>query len=653
MSFLSVPGRVGPRMHLAQTVRRACTVLLLAGLGGLGLSAAAAEFLEPDQAFRLSARSGDGAQVELTFDIADGYYLYRERLAVEAAPASVQLGAPAYPPGKVKFDETFQKDVETYRKQLRVPVPVTAAPGEFKLAVTSQGCADAGLCYPPRQQVLKVQVADGAVRSVALMADEAGQAWQPADAAAQPITVALLGTNASPAMPTAPAPTVNSGEVSIDTALRSGSLWVVAGVFLLAGVLLSFTPCVLPMVPILSSIIVGQGAATSRWRGLVLSASYALGMALVYTLLGVAAGLAGEGLAAALQTPWVLGLFAALLVLLSLSMFGLYELQLPSSLQSRLTAASGRFGGGRHLGVFAMGGVSALIVGPCVAAPLAGALVYISQTRDVLLGGLALFALACGMSVPLLLVGASAGSLLPRAGGWMEAVKRVFGVLLLGVALWMVTPVLPTWALMIGWGLLALLGAVLLGLFDRLPERGPGVERLAKGLGLVLALVGAAQLIGVLSGGRSVLQPLAHLASAATFAPGGSGSAAGQGGGAAAPVATFRRVKTIDELDQIVRSAGKPVMLDFYADWCVSCKEFEQFTFHDPRVQARLAGAVLLQADVTANDAADRALLKRYGLFGPPGILFFDPQGREQATARVIGYQDAPRFLRSLDAAGI
>lgn len=625
----------------------AAVVIAVSGVGA-PVAAAAADFLEPDQAFLLSARSGDGAQVELTFDIADGYYLYRERLAVEAAPTSVQLGTPVYPPGKVKFDETFQKDVETYRKQLRLPVPVTAAPGEFKLAVTSQGCADAGLCYPPRQQVLRVQVADGAVRGVTLMADEAGQAWQPAEAAAQPIRVAVVS---SPSSGTSGSSAASDGG-AVDAALRSGSLWAVVGVFLLAGVLLSFTPCVLPMVPILSAIVVGQGT-TSRGRGLALSATYVLGMALVYTLFGVAAGLAGEGLAATLQTPWVLGAFALLLVLLSLSMFGLYELQLPSAWQSRLSDASGRLGGGRHVGVFAMGGLSALIVGPCVAAPLAGALVYISQTRDVLLGGLALFALACGMSMPLLLVGASAGSLLPRAGGWMEAVKRVFGVLLLGVALWMVTPVLPSWALMIGWGLLALLSAVLLGLFDRLPERGPGIERLAKGLGLVLALVGAAQLVGVLSGGRSVLQPLAHLATNASAVGVGAARAAIPERQGATALVAYRRVKSVDELDQILRSAGKPVMLDFYADWCVSCREFEQFTFPDPRVQARLAGALLLQADVTANDAADRALLKRYGLFGPPGILFFDTQGREQTTARVIGYQDAPRFLKSLTAAGL
>ncbi|RZS56579.1 protein-disulfide reductase DsbD [Sphaerotilus mobilis] len=604
----------------------------------------AAEFLEPDQAFKLSARSPDGAQIEVRYEIVDDYYMYRERLAVVAAPDGVQLGAPVIPPGKVKFDETFQKDVETYRRELVYRVPVTSAPAEFKLTVTSQGCADAGLCYPPREQVLKVKTDGGAIRSVEVLGDEAGAAWTPVAATAQAITAVAA---------VQPAPAAGSDD-AVSRALRSGSLWSVVAVFALAGLLLSFTPCVLPMVPILSSIIVGQGAATSRSRGLMLSISYALGLALVYTLFGVLAGLAGEGLAATLQTPAVLGAFAALLVILSLSMFGAYELQMPASLQTRLTAWSGNLGGGgHHLGVFVMGGISALIVGPCVAAPLAGALLYISQTRDVLIGAVALFALACGMSVPLLLVGASAGSLLPRAGAWMDGVKRFFGITMLAVAIWMLTPVIPTWVAMAAWGLLLIVSAVLLGLLDRLSDSASMLARSAKGLALVLALVGAAQWIGLLSGGRSVLQPLGHLAGGA-----GPASAAGASGVTAkvphdAGLAAYRRVKTSAELDQILKTAGQPVMLDFYADWCVSCKEFEQFTFPDPQVQAKLAGALLLQADVTANDAADRELLKRFSLFGPPGILFFDAQGQERSAARVIGYQNVPQFLQSLTSAGL
>ncbi|MGY0194757.1 protein-disulfide reductase DsbD [Leptothrix sp. BB-4] len=640
-------------LRSSRRVGRACWALfgLLALLFGLGLSARAAEFLEPDKAFLLSARSPDGAQIEVRFDIVDAYYMYRERLAIAAAPEGVQLGTPVIPPGKVKFDETFQKDVETWRHELVFQVPVKAAPAEFKLLVTSQGCADAGLCYPPREQVLKVRTDGGAIRSVEVMGEEAGLAWTPAAGEVRPITAVAVAS----ATPTATATADPKAGDAVSRALRSGSLWSVVAVFALAGLLLSFTPCVLPMVPILSSIIVGQGAATSRGRGLMLSISYSLGMALVYTLFGVLAGLAGEGLAATLQTPAVLGAFAALLVLLSLSMFGAYELQMPASLQTRLTAWSGSLGGasggGHHLGVFVMGGISALIVGPCVAAPLAGALLYISQTRDVLVGAVALFSLACGMSVPLLLVGASAGSLLPRAGAWMDGVKRFFGITMLAVAIWMLSPVIPTWVAMAAWGLLLIVSAVLLGLLDRLPESASMLARSAKGLALVLALVGAAQWVGLLSGGRSVLQPLGHLA--------GSSTAAGAGGntGAKAPtdaaLASYRRIKTSAELDQILKTAGQPVMLDFYADWCVSCKEFEQFTFPDPQVQARLAGALLLQADVTANDAADRELLKRFDLFGPPGILFFDAQGQERGAARVIGYQNVPQFLKSLTSAGL
>jgi thiol:disulfide interchange protein DsbD len=298
------------------------------------------------------------------------------------------------------------------------------------------------------------------------------------------------------------------------------------------------------------------------------------------------------------------------------------------------------------VGVFLMGGLSALIVGPCVAAPLAGALVYISQTRDVLLGGSALFALACGMSVPLLLLGLSAGSLLPRAGMWMEGVKRFFGVLLIAVALWMVSPVLPAWVSMALWAALALGYAAHLRAFDSLPDNAPGTRRVFKAVGLLLALLGATQIVGLLSGGRDPWQPLAHL----------RGAVAGAAGAAASPQAhgpTFRRVKNLAELEAAVRSAGKPAMLDFYADWCVACKEFEQFTFSDPAVQARLANVLLLQVDVTANSADDKALLKRFGLFGPPGILFFDASGQEQAERRVIGFQNVPQFLASLDAAGI
>ena len=654
-------GPEGPIFFLAQQgLRRflwlAGMLLALVVVGLPGLARAADDFLEPDQAFKLTARAADGATVELQYAIAPGYYMYRERFAVEVAPAGTAIGEPVYPKGQVKFDKTFEKEVETFHDGVRIVVPVRSAPAEFKLTVTGQGCAEKGLCYPPRAQVVKVQVADGAIRSVALLADEAGAAWQPAagpaialtaaaPAAAAASAVAPVATTApaSPAASAAKAPAAAGATGGVDAALRSGSLWTVVGVFFLAGLLLSFTPCVLPMLPILSSIIVGQGESVSRLKGFSMSLAYSLGMALVYTALGVAAGLAGEGLAAALQNPWVLGAFGLLLVTLAMSMFGFYELQVPSALQSRLTETSGKLKGGSALGVFLMGGLSALIVGPCVAAPLAGALVYISQTRDVLLGGSALFALACGMSVPLLLLGLSAGSLLPRAGMWMEGVKRFFGVLLIAVALWMVSPVLPGWVSMALWAALALGYAAHLRAFDSLPDNAPGTRRVFKAVGLLLALLGATQIVGLLSGGRDVWQPLAHLR---PVAAGAGAPAAVQSHGL-----SFRRVKNLAELEAAVRSAGKPAMLDFYADWCVACKELETFTFSHPEVQKRLGTVKLLQADVTGNTAEDKALLKRFSLFGPPGIVFFDGAAQARVTHKVVGYQNAGDFLGSIQTA--
>jgi thiol:disulfide interchange protein DsbD len=414
---------------------------------------------------------------------------------------------------------------------------------------------------------------------------------------------------------------------AIETALKSGRLLTIVPLFVLLGLGLSFTPCVLPMVPILSTIIVGEGAKASRMRGFVLSATYALGMAVVYTALGIAAGLAGEGLSAALQNPWMLSAFAILMVVFSLSMFGVYQLQVPASIQTNLTALSEKQSSGKLFGVFAMGAISALIVGPCVAAPLAGALIYISQTRDVVVGGSALFAMALGMSVPLLLVGVSAGSMLPRAGAWMVGVKRFFGVLMLALALWIASPVLPAAARMLGWAALGVgYGAYLLW--------GTRPGWLPKAFGLIFAALGLVQLVGVATGGRDALVPLAHVT------------------GNSAKHVEFVRVKSIAELEAALTQAkGKTVLLDFYADWCVSCKEMEKLTFSDPRIQAQFANMVLLQADVTANNADDKALLKRFRLFGPPGIIFFDKQGREIPGGRVIGYQDADKFLRSLTLA--
>ena len=586
------------------------------------------DFLDPAQAFVASARVADAKTVEVRIDVAPDYHLYRDRISVEAEGSAATVGAVAIPAGSVVFDENFNKNVEVLQGTQLIRVPVQAA-GDFRLRVVYQGCADKGLCYPPQTGFVDAGASGGQLLRARWLSEDAAS-----DAPVAVNAVAAAATATPPAAST-------SQSARVESALKSGSLLTIAGVFLVAGLLLSFTPCVLPMVPILSSIIVGQGAPVSRLRGFSMALAYALGMALVYTGFGVVAGLLGEGLAAALQNPWVLGAFALMLATLSLSMFGVFELQMPSFIQSRITESSSRLPGGKFLGVFVMGGLSALIVGPCVAAPLAGALVFISQTRDVVIGGLALFSLAMGMSVPLLLVGVSAGSLLPRAGSWMEGVKTFFGVMLLGVALWIVSPVLPVWVVMLIIGSGLLVAAIYLKLFDRLADTASGRQRLAKGAALVLAVLGATQVVGALSGGDNPLQPLGHFAR-------------GPGAGPAATQATsFRRIRTVAELEAALKVTDRPVMLDFYADWCVSCKEMEHLTFSHPTVQPRMANALLLQADVTDNSADAKALLKRFGLFGPPGVLFFDKQGREQADARVVGFVPALGFVASLGSVGL
>ncbi len=499
-------------------------------LGQLKLGGSTDNLLEPEKAFRFSARALDANSIEVHFAIAEGYYMYRERFRFAAQGA--QLGAPQFPPGDKHKDEFFG-EVETYRKDLRVRIPAQAS-GSFELKVTSQGCADVGVCYIPMDSTARIT-----------LASSAGAPSQGFSGASEP-RFSLFASDMDVAR------------------LFQGNAALVLASFLVFGLLLAFTPCMLPMIPILSGIIAGEGRAINKGRALSLSIAYVLGMALAYAGAGIAAAYSGSLLAAALQNAWVLGAFALIFVALALSMFGLYELRLPAFLEQKLSDTSSRLRGGRVASVAGMGVLSAVIVSPCVAAPLAGALLYISQTRDVALGGAALFTMAVGMGLPLIAVGVSEGALLPRSGPWLNRVKYFFGALLLGVALWIVWPVL---------------------------------------------------------------------------APGG------------AP-AGFTRVDSIAQLEDKLRAPGKVAMLDFYADWCVSCKEMEKFTFSDPAVRKKLDGMLLLQADVTANEEQHRALLKRYSLFGPPGIIFFDAEGREIQGLRVIGYQNAERFLKTLELAG-
>ncbi len=592
------------------------TFLLALLLSLCGLLAHAQEPLPAEQAFRASARALDDKTVEVRIQIADGYYLYRHRF--QFAAEGISFSAPALPPGKPKKDDAFG-EVEIYRKELVFVLPVSAGQPPFDLQLTSQGCADIGICYPPQTTTVSVTLASSGSGTGGFLAR-------------------ALGSGDSPASSATPAAEHDeSGRIA--RLLDGSGTAVILASFFGFGLLLTFTPCVFPMIPILSGIIVGHGHAISKGRAFGLSSLYVLGMALTYAAAGVAAGLSGTLLSAALQNPWVLGAFALVFVVLALSMFGFYELQLPTALQSRLSDNANHQKGGSPGGVIAMGALSALIVGPCVAAPLAGALLYIAQTGNAVLGGAALFTMALGMGAPLIVVGVLARSALPKPGPWMEGVKRAFGVMLLGVAIWLLTPVLPSIVPMLAWAGLLVFSAIYLHALDPLPAHASGWQRFWKGFGVIALLAGAALFIGALAGSRDPLQPLAILrAQAASSAP-------------AAAETKFQRVASVEELDQILKTATRPVMLDFYADWCISCKEMERFTFADPAVARRLEGFQLIQADVTANSDADKALLKRFKLFGPPGIIFFDATGAERKNLRVVGFQNAETFGKVLDAA--
>ncbi len=620
-------------------------LLLSAGAMAQEPEQAQEEFLDPEVAFVLSVTQ-EAQQLTLHWYVEHGYKLYKDKINIQL-PGTDTSGI-VMPPAISFFDENFGETMEAYKAPMQLTLPISELDAPTTLTIGYQGCADAGLCYPPITKQFTLQpgyeglVAPaatsslfGAPASTALLAPAAAPVTSSATSSATSSVTSAVTAASAPASPAV-------DETSVATRmLQSSNLWTIGGGFLLFGLLLSFTPCVLPMVPILSSIIVGMdnGAQRSRWHGFSLSVAYCLGMALVYTGMGVAAGLLGEGLAAYLQAPWLLLTFATLLVVFSLSMFDVYQLQLPQALQGKLDGVSGGFQGGRFASVFLLGAVSSLIVGPCVAAPLAGALIYISQTGDVVLGATALFSMAMGMSVPLLLTGLSAGSLLPRAGTWMVQIKVVFGILLLAVAIWMVTPVLPVQAIMLLWGALAILCAMYLGVFDGPSTRSDFTARIRATFSVLLLIVGLSEVIGAVSGSGDPLRPLA-LAS--------SGAAPRE----ADDAPQFTRIASLADLQQqldVAATTGTPVMLDFYADWCVACKEMERFTFSNPQVAATMGKFTLLQADVTANNADDRALMKAFNLYGPPGIILFDSRSTEEAPhSRIIGFTPADRFLAAI-----
>ncbi|MET3556304.1 thiol:disulfide interchange protein DsbD [Burkholderia sp. 567] len=582
-------------------------------LGCLSVARAADDFLDPSVAFKFSASESPG-QVDVRFKVANGYYLYRERFAFAVKSGQATLGAPTFPPGHVKFDQTFQKEVETYRDEVVIHVPVKQAAGPFELAVTSQGCADEGICYPPAEHVVKV---DGAALGASAPAGGATASGNWFDK-------------------------VTSADFA-QSLLEGHGFFTIVALYFVAGVVLSLLPCSYPMIPIVSAIIIGQGTRATHARGFALSLTYVVGMALVYTVLGIAAALVGQSLGAWLQNPWVLGAFGVLLTAFAVSLISGKDIALPERWQNGAAEASSARQGGHFIAVAAMGALSALVVGACMTAPLFAVLAFIAHTGNALLGGAALFAMGLGLGVPLLVVGIGAGTVLPRAGAWMDSVKVFFGIVLLAAALWIVWPVLAGGLKMVLAALWLLVAAAALGLFT--PHAGAASiwRRLGRGLGAALAIWAATLLVGLAAGSNDPVKPLAVLA-ARTAASGDAAAAAQQG-------PAFASVRSSGELDTLLKTSGRPVMLDFYADWCVSCKEMEHLTFTDSRVQARLAQLHLVRADVTANNPDDQALLKRFNLFGPPGIIFFDRNGHE--IGRVVGYQAADTFLRSLDRAAV
>ncbi len=575
------------------------------GLGG------GDDILDPDDAFVLKTWSENG-RLFAEWTIAEGHYLYRDKTKLLAADDSITTSNFVIDEGELKHDEFFG-DIFVFHDRATASTAVDNAEDGVKGAsfkVKYQGCSEiSGICYPPITKTITLDI---------LPISDAG---------------ASTLDGSGPEVPV-------SEQDRIAASLASGSALLTILSFFGFGLLLAFTPCIFPMIPILSSIIIGQGESITTRRAFVLSLVYVLAMAAAYTAAGVFAGLFGENIQAAFQNPWILSSFAAVFVLLAFSMFGFYDIQMPNFIQSRLTEVSNRQKGGTLTGVAIMGLLSALIVGPCVAAPLAGALIYIGQTGDAVLGGTALFALSMGMGAPLIAIGTSAGKLMPRAGAWMDAVKAAFGVMMLGVAIWMLERILPAQITMVLWAILLIVSAVYMGALETLKAEATGWTKFWKGIGLILLIYGVILLIGVASGGQQMLQPLKGLVSSSSHST--------------EQHLSFKQIKGLDGLNQALAEAkaqNKNVMLDFYADWCISCKEMESFTFTDPNVQAALKDTILLQADVTPNDEQDKALYKHFNIIGPPAIMFYDKDGNELKPYRVVGFMSADKFSTHINKA--
>ena len=583
-------------------------------LGGAKKSGGGDDFLPVDEAFRFSAFPDGADRVKLIWQIADGYYLYRARVKVATTSKDAQLGALEMPTGETKQDEFFGKQ-EIYHHELVAGVPVaraSAAAFALPLEVTYQGCASAGLCYPPQTKTITVSLAaSNGPGSVSAGVGSANGLANTADSGASAANVSGVG--------------FVSEQDRFAALIKSGNIFLMLGGFFLAGLVLAFTPCVLPMVPILSGIIAGQGKNVTTRRAFTLSLTYVMGMSLTYTIAGALCAAAGKQVQTLFQQPWILGLFAALFVALALSMFGVFTIQMPTAIQSRVADVSNRQRAGTFGGVALMGILSALIVTTCVGPALVGALVVIGQTGQIARGAAALFAMSLGMGTPLLVVGASAGKLLPKAGAWMDTVKKLFGVMMLAVAAWMLARIIPERLALLLWAIPALICAWILWTETR---KRTSIGWMVRFVGVAAGLYGASLIAGFALGNTDPLAPFA--------------SRAGQ-----SQELAFQPIKSVADLQQAITQAkaqGRTVMVDFTAKWCVSCKEMEKYTFSAATVKTALDHTVLLRADVTDNDADDQALLKHMGIIGPPTIAFYGLNGTERANYRVVGFMEAPKF---------
>jgi len=577
--------------------------------------------LPPEQAFGFETIALDAGTLLARFRVHDGYYLYRHTIEFEAPDPAIEVTGLQLPEAEPITDEFFG-DTRVYFDEVEIPITLARPAGgeqTLELVARFQGCQIDGICYPPMTRTLAVDLpaADRAIAAAAPTSEDAAAEPPPGTAA-----------QSAPALP-------ESEQDRLARFIAEQPLALTLALFVLLGIGLAFTPCVFPMIPILSGIIAGEGDGVTRGKAFSLSLAYVLAMAATYTVVGVIAALAGYNLQIFFQNPWVLSTFAAIFVLLALAMFGFYNLQMPASLQAKLTEISNRQSGGSLIGAGIMGFLSALIVGPCVTAPLIGILIFISQTGDAVLGGSVLFALSIGMGVPLLAIGVGLGHWLPRAGGWMDAVKAVFGVGLLALAIWMLERIVPGAVTMLLWGLLLVGSGVFLGALTRLDRDAGGWPRLWQALGVVLLTLGIAQFIGAAAGGNDWLRPLAPLA----------------GGGAGAATTTaraeFARVDNLEQIERAVATSDRPVMLDFYADWCISCKEMERYTFPDPTVAETLQRFTLLKIDMTGFNDEHRRVLDRFGLIGPPAYLFFGG-GEELESFRLFGFVAAAPFTEHL-----